>query len=153
MFAWLKALAHREERYPLSPDSRVIYAIGDVHGRADCLGRAQDRIDRDVAKRGAEERASEIYIGDYIDRGPRSKEVVDLLIRRQAKRAIVALRGNHEILMDSFLQGRASPSRTRRRLSLPIEPCEGKLISARGSAGVCLCILSSGNGIWETPKS
>jgi serine/threonine protein phosphatase 1 len=106
MFAWLKALAHREARYPPSPDARVIYAIGDIHGRADCLRRAQDLIDRDVAERGSEERASEIYIGDYVDRGPRSKEVIDLLIRRQAARPIIALRGNHEIVMDSFLQGR-----------------------------------------------
>jgi serine/threonine protein phosphatase 1 len=106
MFAWLKSLAHREARYPPSANAAVLYAIGDIHGRADCLKRAQDLIDRDVAERGADERALEIYIGDYVDRGPRSKEVIDLLVRRQATRKLIALRGNHEILMDSFLKGR-----------------------------------------------
>jgi serine/threonine protein phosphatase 1 len=60
----------------------VLYAVGDIHGRSDCLKRAHDLIDRDVAEWSARDRALEIYIGDYIDRGPDSKGVIDLLVAR-----------------------------------------------------------------------
>lgn len=114
MFAWLKSLADRKAiRYPPSPDGTVLYAIGDIHGRSDCLRRVHDLIDRDVATRAAGLRALEIYIGDYVDRGPDSKGVIDLLIARAASTPIVALRGNHEILMDYFLRGRVSFERWR----------------------------------------
>ena len=107
MIAWLKSLIDRKPvRYPSSPDGMALYAIGDIHGRSDCLRRMHDLIDRDVATRAAECGVLEIYIGDYVDRGPDSKGVIDLLIARAASTPIVALKGNHEIMMESFLQGR-----------------------------------------------
>jgi serine/threonine protein phosphatase 1 len=86
----------------------LLYAIGDIHGRSDCLARAHDLIDRDVAERNAQGRALEIYVGDYVDRGPDSKGVIDLLIARSNSARVVALRGNHEIMMESFLRGLTS---------------------------------------------
>lgn len=102
--AWLKG-RRREIRHPPAPHGVLLYAIGDIHGRADCLRRAHELIDRDAAERAAGLRILEIYIGDYVDRGPNSKGVIDLLIERARRYEVVALRGNHEIVMESFLRG------------------------------------------------
>ena len=82
------------------PDTRI-YAIGDVHGRADLLGTLQARIARDAA-RAAEARKVVVYLGDYIDRGPDSAGVLDRLIDGPlAGLEQIFLMGNHE---DFFLQ-------------------------------------------------
>ena len=91
-------------RYPPAPKGLTVYAIGDVHGRLDCLQQAFDAIDRDAKGRYGLE-ALEIYIGDYVDRGPDSMGVIEALLARSSHRNAVFLRGNHEILFDSFLQG------------------------------------------------
>jgi len=105
MSFWLKAVDRREVRYPPAPQGQILYAIGDIHGRADLLRRAHSAIDDDVAERCARDRATEVYLGDYVDRGPDSKGVLDLLIARSEIAPIIALRGNHEIAMESFLRG------------------------------------------------
>jgi hypothetical protein len=56
-----------------------------VHGRSDLLQRVQRLIDQDVAARGARDHSIEVYLGDYVDRGPDSKGVLDLLIARSKK--------------------------------------------------------------------
>ena len=108
MLAWLNLARRREARYPPAPAGTLVYAIGDIHGRSDCLDRAHDLIDRDVAERGAADQATEIYIGDYVDRGPDSKGVFDRLVARSTQVRLVGLRGNHEIIMESFLRGQTS---------------------------------------------
>lgn len=80
-----------------------IYAIGDIHGRADLLTDTIARIDDDLARRPIEH-AIEVYLGDYVDRGPDSKAVIDLLSIRLVKHRAVCLRGNHEALMENFLR-------------------------------------------------
>jgi serine/threonine protein phosphatase 1 len=95
----------RAFRYPPAPGGMLVYAIGDIHGRSDLLREAQRLIDRDRARRGGKDTAVEVYIGDYVDRGPDSKGVLDLLIARSASASIITLRGNHEIAMESFLRG------------------------------------------------
>lgn len=90
--------------YPPAPAGETLYVIGDVHGRADCLAQVQAHIDCDA---GADARkATEIYLGDYVDRGPDSRTVLDLMVKRALARRVVALRGNHETAMESFLAGR-----------------------------------------------
>ncbi|EJW12938.1 putative serine/threonine protein phosphatase [Rhodovulum sp. PH10] len=84
------------------PEGCRVYAVGDVHGRADLLEALFARIDADTAARKAV-RPVEIYLGDYIDRGPRSRDVVDLMIARRAARETVQLRGNHETYIVRFL--------------------------------------------------
>ncbi len=86
-----------------TPAETRIYAIGDIHGRADLLGEAIHRIDDDLRRRPVRY-AVEIYLGDYIDRGPNSKAVLDLLAVRLVRNNAVCLRGNHEDLMESFLR-------------------------------------------------
>lgn len=87
---------------PQLPDGVRIYAVGDIHGRADLLSELFGRIDGDRAEHAAE-RTIEIYLGDYIDRGPASREVVDLLIDRAGRREVVCLKGNHEDIALQFL--------------------------------------------------
>ena len=95
-------------RYPPTPTGGVIYAIGDIHGRSDCLRRAHALIDED--RNGAADggSATEVYVGDYVDRGPDSKGAIELLVAREDVANVVALRGNHEIMLESFLGGLTS---------------------------------------------
>jgi len=102
--AWIGADL-RTPDYPPAPPGQTIYAVGDIHGRVDCLRRAHALIDRDAAARGASA-PTEVYIGDYVDRGPDSKGVIDLLTERARAASPVFLRGNHELVMESFLSGR-----------------------------------------------
>jgi serine/threonine protein phosphatase 1 len=83
------------------PDTRI-YAVGDIHGRADLLTEVIERIERDLERRPVG-RSVEIYLGDYIDRGPDSKDVIDLLAVRLVQGRAVCLRGNHEDMMERFL--------------------------------------------------
>lgn len=84
------------------PEGVRIYAIGDVHGRADLLDRLLMRIEAHLAAYPVV-RPIHVLVGDYIDRGPSSREVVDLLIRMAQSRELVVLRGNHDILIKNFL--------------------------------------------------
>jgi serine/threonine protein phosphatase 1 len=88
------------------PDVRI-YAIGDIHGRADLLIETMARIDEDLERRPVAH-AIEVYLGDYIDRGPDSKTVIDLLAVRLVNHRAVCLRGNHEALMEDFLRDPAN---------------------------------------------
>jgi serine/threonine protein phosphatase 1 len=85
------------------PDGLRVYAIGDVHGRADLLEALFARIDADNAAHHTP-RSIEIFLGDYIDRGPSSREVLDLLIARRRGGRLVCLKGNHETYVDEFLR-------------------------------------------------
>jgi serine/threonine protein phosphatase 1 len=85
----------------LPPGVRV-YAVGDIHGRADLLADIVDRIESDIRRRPVE-RAIEVYLGDYIDRGPDSKGVIDQLAVRMVRHGAVCLRGNHESVFEGFL--------------------------------------------------
>ncbi|MBI1866790.1 MAG: serine/threonine protein phosphatase [Methylocystis sp.] len=79
------------------PDGTRVYAIGDIHGRADLLARVFDEID--AHRIGCPiDRPIEVYLGDYIDRGPQSRRVVDMIMQRAANPDVVPLTGNHEEL-------------------------------------------------------
>jgi serine/threonine protein phosphatase 1 len=59
-----------------APADTRIYAVGDIHGRADLLIEVIARIDDDIRRRPVAH-AVEVYLGDYVDRGPQSKTVID----------------------------------------------------------------------------
>jgi serine/threonine protein phosphatase 1 len=80
---------------PRTPSRTRIYAVGDVHGRDDVLVALFARIDEDLKAQPAA-KSIEIFIGDYIDRGPHSREVLDRLIARRRDHNMVFLKGNHE---------------------------------------------------------
>jgi serine/threonine protein phosphatase 1 len=83
------------------PDTRV-YAIGDIHGRVDLLRAAHARILADAQSSTARHRVV-VYVGDYIDRGSESRQVVDLLLDEPLPGfQSVHLRGNHEEALLNF---------------------------------------------------
>jgi serine/threonine protein phosphatase 1 len=74
----------------------LTFAIPDIHGRLDLLDAAIERI----AERAAGYRATIVALGDYIDRGPHSRQVIERLMGWQSKtNALVNLKGNHEAMM------------------------------------------------------
>jgi Calcineurin-like phosphoesterase len=85
------------------PAGKRVYAIGDIHGRADLLAEILARIDNDLKERPVSE-STEVFLGDYIDRGPQSRQVIDLLIARRRERDVVFLKGNHEACALQFLK-------------------------------------------------
>lgn len=90
-------------RRPRVPDGMRIYAIGDVHGRADLLNQVFRRIDADLAAAPAP-RSIEVLLGDYVDRGPASRDVLDQVIERRGTHEMICLKGNHEIFLTEFLE-------------------------------------------------
>jgi serine/threonine protein phosphatase 1 len=86
----------------------LTFAVGDVHG---CL----DKLDRLLAACEAHAGALParyVFLGDYIDRGPQSRGVIDRLMAKQAARpgTVVCLRGNHEqMAIDAHASARAVP--------------------------------------------
>lgn len=82
-----------------------IYAIGDVHGCFDLLENLISRIRKDDECRSPQ-RTTIIQVGDLIDRGPRSADVVDLMMRFTGlSKHLVVLKGNHEQVMVDALHG------------------------------------------------
>jgi len=84
------------------PANVRIYAVGDIHGRADLLQQLFARIDANEGRNPIKKKI-EVFLGDYIDRGPDSREVLEKLTARARKIQLVCLRGNHETLMLRFL--------------------------------------------------
>lgn len=77
----------------------IHYAIGDVHGRDDLLEKMHARIDAWHRVRHPGEKGVIVYLGDYIDRGAKSAEVIDRIMRGAPGFESVCLLGNHEQLM------------------------------------------------------
>lgn len=89
---------------PAVPAGQRVYAIGDVHGRADLFGALSEAIETDNAARASAE-SLVVLLGDLVDRGPDSAGVVRLAREWQQRRPLRALMGNHEeMFLDSFEQ-------------------------------------------------
>jgi serine/threonine protein phosphatase 1 len=84
------------------PDGTLVYCVGDIHGRDDLLRDMSGRIDADVKTRSFD-RAVTVFLGDYIDRGPGSKRVLELLAGGEWPTSVIALAGNHEDFLKDFL--------------------------------------------------
>jgi serine/threonine protein phosphatase 1 len=88
---------------PRVPEGTRVYAIGDVHGRADLLREMHQLIHEDAYARQAP-RNVVVYLGDYVDRGPASAEVIDILLDEKLPGfESVHLAGNHEDTLIRFL--------------------------------------------------
>lgn len=80
-----------------------IFVIGDIHG---CNDEPRVMLEHLEKKEHLHDEDVVVFLGDYIDRGPSSKEVVDLLLAFKQKHANSRfLRGNHEAMLADFLQG------------------------------------------------
>ena len=74
--------------------TKLTYAIGDVHGRLDLLQHALEAI----VHHGDGRPSRTIMLGDYVDRGPDSRGVLELLMELDPA-TVTCLRGNHEAMM------------------------------------------------------
>lgn len=78
-------------------------AVGDIHGCSNALLTLIEKISSQVK--------TVVLLGDYVDRGPNSKEVISTILnwRRQNNIRIIPLMGNHDFLFLQYLLGQASP--------------------------------------------
>lgn len=100
------------------PAGTRIYAVGDIHGRVDLLDKMLARIDENLASSPVKHPIL-VFIGDYVDRGPDSRKVVDRLIARSKTNEVVCLKGNHEAFMLDFLDDPAALDQWRQFGGLP----------------------------------
>jgi serine/threonine protein phosphatase 1 len=84
-------------------DGHRIYAIGDVHGRRDLLDVLLERVEADLARR-PHPRARLVLLGDYIDRGPDSRGVIERLVQvAGGPLRPTFLLGNHDACLLAYL--------------------------------------------------
>lgn len=96
----------RPEERPIyaMPDGMRAYVVGDIHGRAKLLQKMLAAIAFDARERPTDQ-VFEIFLGDYIDRGMQSREVIELLLAPPPKNhKRICLLGNHEEALLKFLQ-------------------------------------------------
>lgn len=90
------------------PPGTRVYAIGDIHGRLDLLSRLHQMILDDARASKAGDRIL-IYLGDYVDRGPDSAGVIELLSQEALPGfTAIHLKGNHEDFLLRFLDDTSS---------------------------------------------
>ncbi len=77
--------------------TKLTYVLTDIHGRLDLLEMALKQIE----KRGGYKRL--VFLGDYVDRGPDSRHVVERLMQLEANGNVVCLAGNHELMFINYL--------------------------------------------------
>ncbi len=107
MFGWFgkrrKRRAAKAAPAPRVDDDMRIYAIGDIHGRLDLLATLLAKISADRAAHAAA-RHQLIFLGDYVDRGNHSRELLDLFSQGPIEGfETTYLRGNHEDFLLRFL--------------------------------------------------
>ena len=92
---------------PSGPKGYRAYAIGDIHGRLDLLDDLLGKIRRELEQRPAR-KTMLVFVGDLIDRGPNSAQVIERLrtYRHPGVRPVFIL-GNHEEVLLRILAGDA----------------------------------------------
>jgi len=94
-------------KLPSVPSGYRLYAVGDVHGRDDLLAELLAQIEDDSRQRAAAKTIL-VFLGDLIDRGASSRQVVERLRTYRPQWArLVFLAGNHEEVLLSILDGKA----------------------------------------------
>jgi serine/threonine protein phosphatase 1 len=90
------------------PDHTRLYVVGDIHGCSDLLVQMHELIWEDLQKSPIEF-TTEVYIGDYIDRGPDSCGVIEILCASPALcNQRICLMGNHEQILLDFIANPAT---------------------------------------------
>src|SRR6266853_3296627 len=84
-------------------DGVRIYAIGDVHGCSSLLEQLLVLIEAHLTAFPSR-RPILVFLGDYIDRGPGSRQVIDQLIFLRERKEAIFLKGNHESYLLQFLK-------------------------------------------------
>ena len=103
----------QEEKLADIGANQRIYVIGDIHGRSDLLDKMIEQIEQDLKKSPVADGLT-VTLGDYVDRGPDSRGVLDRLANNPFPTRYIALKGNHEALFEAFLTDPAVASQWRR---------------------------------------
>jgi Calcineurin-like phosphoesterase len=96
-------LRSKQKSKPTLPKGIRIYAVSDIHGCADILKNVFSAVDHHLA-RAEPMRTLHVFLGDYIDRGPASRQTIDLLIERSRRHESIFLKGNHEAFLLEVLE-------------------------------------------------
>jgi serine/threonine protein phosphatase 1 len=101
----MRLLQRPQTRAAVFPPNRVGFAVGDIHGRSDLLGEMLDLLEaRTSAEQRGESAPVVIFLGDYVDRGPNSALVIEMLLSgRPHGYERRFLKGNHEQYMLAFM--------------------------------------------------
>lgn len=106
MKKWVNQFRFRKLRVktgrPCGPSDQLVCVVGDIHGQLKCLKRLIGRFE-DTAQGYAASQDLMVFLGDYVDRGPEVRGVLDYLIEQGSRRQCVFLRGNHEQVLLDFL--------------------------------------------------
>src|SRR5262245_61726615 len=102
---FFKAL--RETSPPVATTRRVptgtrVYCVGDIHGRDDLLEKMAERVKTDMEGRSFDHVVT-VFLGDYVDRSFGSMRVLERLSHSEWSTPMIALTGNHEELLMTFL--------------------------------------------------
>jgi serine/threonine protein phosphatase 1 len=101
---------------PVQPGGRLVYAVGDIHGRHDLLERLLEKVLADAAASGdaaGVARPCIVFLGDYIDRGEGARQTVALLrgFAGRDEAEPVFLMGNHEEMLLRFIRDPSTGAR------------------------------------------
>jgi serine/threonine protein phosphatase 1 len=101
---WDRLLGNKKVAAPRVPAGKRVYAVGDIHGRHDLLL----ALIRQICQHALESPAAEnslLFVGDYVDRGEASKDVIELLLTLDLPGwQKIFLRGNHDQSVLNFLE-------------------------------------------------
>ncbi len=98
-----KKPAPKKERF--TTGGKRVYAVGDIHGMMGCLHMLMVMIDHHLRAHPVDSYEI-VFLGDYVDRGSHSRDVLDYMVIMAAKPHITCLAGNHEWALLRFLQGK-----------------------------------------------
>lgn len=99
--------ASRRDSGPAGARGWRAYGVGDIHGRLDLLDALLDKIHADI-ERSKARKVLLVFVGDLIDRGPSSAQVIERLrTYKHAGVRTVFLLGNHEEVLLRILRGEA----------------------------------------------
>ena len=117
--------------HPTLPEGQLLYAVGDIHGRLDLLEACSAGSRPMRGQAGMPSRRTLVFLGDYVDRGPDSRGVVETLIGGlpQGFEAHF-LKGNHEAILLDFLDDAWTP----RSLADEWRRCDDALLRRRHRA-------------------
>ncbi|MDR3641945.1 MAG: metallophosphoesterase [Humidesulfovibrio sp.] len=113
-----------------STQNRRIFAFGDIHGRRDQLAALLGRLT------ALDPEARLVFLGDYIDRGGQSRQVVEeLLILKGRRPDTVFLMGNHEVALRRFTHS-CSPDDLREMRGLGFQATLDSYCASPGACGI-----------------
>ena len=96
---------HPSLNHPSIPEGQLLYAVGDIHGRLELLEAMLGQIETDARRCEGIERRTLVFLGDYIDRGPASRGVIERLLGGLPQNFDAHfLKGNHEAILLDFLE-------------------------------------------------